>query len=78
MPDAVVIVIMGVLSFAVGYAGWLAGRDAAERGAYATISSLRQDLTRTRLECARLREHNDRLRHRNQVPPDVQLPEWMS
>lgn len=78
-PDLVVFVIGCVVLGAVGYGGYLGGRDAAERRAYATIASLRGDLAARHLEIARLREVTARqarnLASVKHLAPEP--PEWM-
>lgn len=79
MPELLIFLIGAGILLVVGYAGFLGGRDAAERQAYATIAALRSDLSKARLESERLREHNRMLAQRidraNVIVPEV--PEWL-
>lgn len=58
LAEAITMIIVGAVAVLIGYGGYLGGRDSAERRAYATVSTLRADLTRTRLDLAREQERN--------------------
>lgn len=80
MLSELVIALVGACLFiGVGYAGFLAGRDSAERRAFETVSNLRADLTRERLASERLREHNRMLfdRLERAQPTRREVPQWM-
>ena len=79
LVEAITIIIAGAILLAVGYAGYLGGRDSSERRAFATISTLRADLARERLESDRLREHNRLMADRIDRArlPRSEAPEWI-
>lgn len=76
-----------ILTFAIGvsfvalaaWAGFMAGREAAERQAFYTIANLRRTLSSQRIELDRAAERNRQLmRHVNTARQvDVEVPEWM-
>lgn len=76
--------VVGVLAavavlFAVGYAGYLGGRDAAERKASETVSNLRRQVSILRGQRDRAVENNARLARTLglQRVQEPELPEWL-
>lgn len=79
MTGFVSAVVGVVVLLAVGYAGYLGGRDAAERKASETISNLRRQVSILRAQRDRAVENNSRLArtlglHRVEEPD---VPDWM-
>jgi F420-0:gamma-glutamyl ligase-like protein len=80
MTEVVTFIIGAFLIVSVGVLGFMAGRDAAERRASATIATLRHTVVKERTEKESLQEANYRL-HRSLArlnPKDPQAPEWMT
>jgi hypothetical protein len=77
MPEIIPFAIGVGLIFAIGGVCFRAGQDAAKREAFYTISSLRESLTRTRIEVARLDQANQRLAAGHKTAPVVETPTWM-
>ena len=78
MAEAFQIIVVGVLAALMLYAGFLAGKNAGERRAYATVADLRQRLAAGRLERESLIERNRRLTQRLEAANlPVSTPGWM-
>ena len=79
MVEFVGIVIGVGFVLAIGYAGYLGGRDAAERKASETIATLRRTVIGLRQERDTLRERNTQLAAalylRRNIEPEA--PSWM-
>ena len=61
LADLIRLAIVIGFAWLIGYAGYISGRDAAERRCFRTISDLRHELRAARIETARLRQRVDRL-----------------
>ena len=79
VAELVMFVVGSAIALGIGYAGFLGGRDSAERQSYATVSTLRAELARERLTSDRLREHNRMLSDRLDRAhlPRTGVPTWM-
>lgn len=79
MPELLQILAGSIVVFGVGYAGFRAGRDTAERRAYYTIAELRRGLRVARLDNDRLVQAVGRLERQQKAArvPTVKIPEWM-
>lgn len=78
MGEALTILVGGAVLLLVGYAGYLVGKNAGERRAYATVADLRQRLSAARLEREALVERERRLTERLRAANlPIRTPEWL-
>lgn len=79
VTELVIFVLVGMVIGTVAVVGFMAGRDAAERAASATIATLRHTVVTERAAKESLQETNYRLQRlvAKGYPKDPQAPEWM-